>query len=153
MLINLSAGEQGEWFYFFESHIDQATGEVIYADPVTDARVQIRRLSPFIEKLMEGKKREFQNVLNPKTRAMERISYYPDLTPEQAQKEREDTWDYVITGIENFKDSGTGKEIACTRENKIKLMALPVFDRFVARCLQILSNSGIEAKKAETKNS
>jgi hypothetical protein len=151
MLLDLEAQEQGEWFQFFTSHIDEATGEVIYDEPSPDARVKIRSMVPFIEERLASRKRQYEHVLNPKTRSMERISYYPEMTPEENRKDREDTWDYVIQGLEGFADKKTGKEIACTRENKIKLMKLPVFDRFVARCLQLLSSSGVEEQ--EIKNS
>lgn len=143
---------QGEWFPFFGSHIDLATGEIVYDDPVADARVQIRSMAPFIEERMAKRKKTVEHVLNPKTRTMERIAYYPDMTPGEERDERDDVWDYVITGIEGFKDSKTGKVIDCTRENKLKLMKVPVFDRFVARCFQILGNSGIKEQEELEKN-
>ena len=152
MLFNLEQA-QGEWFQFFESRVDPNTGDTVYDKPKGDARVQLRSIVPHIESVMEKRKREVERVLNPKTRAMERISYYPELSISEAKKEREDTWDYAIMGLENFKDSGTGKVIDCTRANKIKLMKVPVFDRFVARCLQIISESGVKEKEASEKNS
>ena len=42
--------------------------------------------------------------------------------------------------------------IDCTRENKLKLMRVPVFDRFIARCLEMLANSGVKEKEDEQKN-
>ncbi len=143
---------QGEWFQFFGSHIDLNTGEVVYEEPTSDARVQIRSMAPFLEERLAKLKKSIEHVYNPKSRAMERLSYYPDQNPEEARAEREDAWDYIITGIENFKDSKTGEEIACTRENKIKLMKNPVFDRFVARCLQIIANSGAKVQEDTEKN-
>ena len=143
---------QGEWFQFFSSHLDPNTGEAVFEEPVADARVQIRSLVPFFEERMANRKREVERVLNPKTRAMERISFYPDLAPEVAKTERDDAWDYCIQELENFKDSKTGELITCTRENKLKLMRVPVFDRFVARCLQLLASSGVKDKEEEVKN-
>ena len=151
MFIDLDS-TQGEWFQFFGSHIDLNTGEVIYEEPTSDARVQIRSMAPFLEERLTKWKKSIEHVYNPKTRAMERISYYPDQTPEESKGEREDAWDYIITGIENFKDRKTGEEITCTRENKIKLMKNPVFDRFVARCLQIVANTGAKVKEETEKN-
>jgi hypothetical protein len=148
---NLDATE-GEWFQFFGSHIDLNTGEIVYEDPMSDARVQIRNWRPFINERIEKRKKSFEHVLNSKTRTMERISYYPDLSPAEIKTEKEDTYDYSITGIENFKDSKTGEVIICTRENKIKLMNNPVFDRFFARCQQILDSSGIKVKEDTEKN-
>ena len=152
MLLDLEIQEEGEWFYYFGSRIDQATGEVIYDDPVKNARVKIRSMRPFIEQRFTARKKQKEHVLNPKTHAMERIEYYPDLSSEETIAERENTWDYVIQGLEGFQDKKTKKEIACTRENKIKLMKLPVFDRFIARCLQLLSDSGVQDGEIEAKN-
>lgn len=144
---------QGEWFPFATSEIDLNTGEIIYGESVSDARVQVRSIIPFIEERLSKRKRLIEHVLNPKTRTMERLPYYEDLTFEEARAEREDTWDYCIIGIENFKDSRTGQDIACTRENKIKMMQNPVFDRFIARCLQMIASSGAKAKEESEKNS
>lgn len=152
MFLDLEIQEEGEWFYYFGSHIDQATGEVIYDDPVEDARVKIRSMMPFIEQRLAARKIQVEHVLNKKTRAMERNEYIPRLTGEELAKEQEDTWDYIIQGIEGFQDKKTKKEIKCTRENKIKLMKLPIFDRFIARCLEILSDSGVQAGEVETVN-
>jgi hypothetical protein len=152
MILDLEIQEEGEWFYYFYSHIDQITGEVIYDDPVKDARVKIRSLAPYIEQRFAERKKQKEHVLNPKTRAMERIEYYPDLSPEKMITERENTWDYVIQGLDGFQNKKTKKEIACTRENKIKLMKLPVFDRFIARCLQLLDESGVQTGEEEIAN-
>ena len=143
---------QGEWFPFFSSHIDPVTGEPIYDEPEKDARVQIRSIGPFIEERMAKRKKIAEHIYNPKTRAMERLSYFAEQTPDELRAERDDLWDYAITGLENFKDSKTGELITCTRENKLKLMKVPVFDRFVARCQQLLASSGVKVKEDEEKN-
>lgn len=151
MLIDLEAA-QGEWFFWFGSHIDPVTGEPVYEEPAEGARVKVRPIAPFIEERLAGRKREIQNVLNSKTRAMERISYYPDLPADQARAERDDLIDFTIVDFEGFKDSRTGEVIACTRENKLKLAALPIFDRFLGRCWQLLADSAGLAKENEEKN-
>lgn len=143
---------QGEWFAFFGSHIDPVTGDPVYEAPVPDAKVQIRSIAPFVEERFAKRKKIFENVYNPKTRGMERISYYAEQTAEEAKAERDDLWDYAIMDFEGFKDSKTGEVIACTRENKLKLMKVPVFDRFVARCQQLLSSAGIKDKEEAEKN-
>ena len=152
MLVDLEVQEEGEWFYYFGSHIDQTTGEIIYDDPVKEVRAKIRDIGPFIEQRLMDRKTQIEHILNTKTRAMDRNEYYPRLAGKDLIKEREDTWDYAIQGLEGFKDKKTKKDIECTRENKIKLMKIPVFDRFVARCLQLLSESGVQIGEAETKN-
>ena len=82
---------------------------------------------------------------------MERIEYYPEMSAEEIKQEQYDTYDWTIQDFKGFMDKRTGKSIPCTRENKIKLMKVPVFDRFIARCQQLLSESGIQKEKAEIK--
>ncbi len=150
MIIDIDKKAEGEWFTFFGSHFEN--GKIVYDDPKPDAgRVRIRSMAPLLEERQANRKKKYEHVFNPETRAMERLGYYEDLTHEEAKKERDDLMDYVITGLENFYDKAN-KEITCTRENKLKLMEIPVFDRFVARCLQILAEAGVKAGEAEEKN-
>ena len=148
--INLEQGEEGEWFQFFESDVDFETEKVIYHPPTTEGRVKVRSSTPFFQAQAAKRKRQGEFAYNPKTRQMEKIVSVVEQTPEERMAEREDLWDYCITGIENFKDSKSGKAINCTRENKLKLMKIPVFDRFVARCWELLTNSkAVEDDKLE----
>ena len=150
MLFNLDQNE-GEWFPFQNSKIDSLTGEPVFDDPVTDAKVQIRSMVPFFEERIAKRKRQVEHVMNPKTRQMERVSFYAELSVEEAKVERDDAFDFAITGIEGFKDAKTGKLILCARASKLALMKVPVFDRFFARCQQLLSSSGV--KEQVEKNS
>lgn len=152
MQIDLDAAEQGERFQFFGSHLDQSSGVVVYEDPEGDAWAQIRSIAPFWEERLGNRKKIVEYVLNTKSRVMERLSYFEDQTADELKAENEDAWDYAIVDFGNFKDSKTGEPIPCTRENKIKLMKVPVFDRFVARCLQLLASSGIKIKEDAEKN-
>jgi len=146
MLISLDTA-QGEWFPFQNSKIDPVTGEPVFDDPVTDAKVQIRAMTPFFEERIAKRRRQTEHVMNPKTRQMERISFYAELSVEEAKDERDDAFDFAITGIEGFKDAKTGKMIECDRASKLALMKVPVFDRFFARCQQLLSSSGVKEKE------
>jgi hypothetical protein len=151
MILDIEKGSEGDWFSFFESSVNEK-GEVVYADPKPDAgRVRVRSIAPFIEERQAQRKKKYEFVLNPATRSMERVGYYEDQTPEQTKKDRDDIWDYAIVDIEDFTD-GKGKPILTTRENKSKLMALPVFDRFIGRCLQLIASAGAQAKEDEAKN-
>jgi hypothetical protein len=141
----------GEWFPFFTSTIDARTGDVNYDDPMSDAMVQIRSMQPFFEEQFAKKKKNIEHVLNPKTRQMERIAFYPELSTAEIKQEQEDAWDYAITGLKNFRDK-QGNIIECTRENKIKLMKVPVFDRFIAKCFQTMANTSAMAKEESEKN-
>jgi len=145
MIFDLEQCNKGEWFPFFESRINEK-GKVEYDDPKPDAgRVCIRSISSFLQERIGERKRKYEFVFNPETRAMERVGYYDEIPPAQAKKESDDVWEYAITGLENFTDK-SGKPIECTRENIIKLMSIPMFDRFVGRCLQLLSNANVVAK-------
>lgn len=139
---------QGTWFPYFGSHLDIKTGKYIYDDPVSDAaEFCIRNLAPFYTERLTTRKKEHAVVLNPSTRSMERISYYEDLTPEDAKKELEDAWDYAIMGIKRARWTVDGPEMECTRENKLKLKNDEEFNRFLLRCFKMLS--GMEKEEAE----
>jgi len=142
----------GERFQFFGSRLDPNTGDTIYDEPAGDAWVTIRSLTPFYEERMAKRKKVVEHVLNTKSKAMERLSFYPEQSMDEIKAERDDAWDYAITDFEGFKDAKTGEVIECTRENKIKMMKAPIFDRFVARCLQLLAASGVKDKEEKIKN-
>jgi len=74
------------------------------------------------------------------------------LSFEEQQKEQDDMTDYVITGLKDFFDA-KGKPIECTRENKIKLVKVPVFDRFMAKCMELQVNQNIKQTEKAEKNS
>ena len=137
----------GEWFFYQNSRFDQKSSEWVFDEPEKDAKVRIRSMRALVQEKLAKREKVAEHVLNPKTRAMERISYYKEQPVDQAQKEADDIWDYVITGIEGFKNKATGEIIACTRENKLKLMKIPAFDRFIGRCLRILEGAEEQVEK------
>jgi len=145
--IDFQSIDEGEWFPFQDSHFDQKASEWIFDDPTGDAKVRVRRMQPFLQERLSKREKVAEHVLNPKTRSMERITYQKELTSEQIRKENDDLWDYVITGLEAFKNKATGEVLECTRENKLKLITLPAFDRFVGRCLRILEGSEEQVEK------
>lgn len=141
----------GDWFEFFESRIDIRTGDISYDDPKPGTgRVCLRDMTVFMRERRRNRKMKTQFVRNPGSRAMEQVECLQ--TAEEEAQDREDAFDYAITDFENFFDA-KGKPIKCTKENKIKLLAIPVFDRFVAHCFEIQQNaSRIQAEVTE-KNS
>jgi hypothetical protein len=148
MLFDLTPLDEGEWFPFFTSRINEK-GDVEYDEPKASAnRVRIRPLEPFFEKRRAGRKRKFEFVLNPQTRLMDRVGYYPDQSPEELKQEREDTWDYCITGVVD----AAGNTLPFSKEDKIAHMDHPVFNRFVARCLQLLASARVTAQEESVKN-
>lgn len=151
MFFDLEAAD-GHWFPFFASRVDAKTGEILYDEPATDGKVKIRSLTPFVEQRIAKRKRAVEHVYNPKTRSMDRLEYSPQPTTEEAQQEREDAWDYAILDWENIKAKGTGELIPCTRENKLRLMRVPVFDRFFARCQELLAEMAVSEEEASQKN-
>ena len=150
--VDLSAQVEGEWFQFQDSHFDQAAGEWVFDAPATDARVRVRRTDAFWKERNAKRERIAEHVLNTKTRQMERISYLKEQTVAEAQASLDDAMDYAITGLEAFKDKSSGQVIECNRENKLALMRVPAFDRFIGRCLRLLEGAEIAQKEAAEKN-
>jgi hypothetical protein len=148
---------EGTWFPYFSSHFDQAKKELVFDDPEPDA-AQFR--IPFYTERRAGLKKNHEMVLNTSTRQMERVSYFPDLSTEAEKKEREDAWDYCITGMKNARWTPDGPMMECTRENKLKLMKSSAiqnpddreFDRFVGKCLLILAGAEKTDAEAAEKN-
>lgn len=151
MIFDLDKLNEGEWFPYFDSKINDK-GEVVYDDPSPSAgRVRIRDITPLMEKQVANKKRISEFTLNPLTRQMDRVTYFEDQTIDQVRQERDDVWDYAILAWEDFYDV-KGSPIECNRENKLLLMRIPAFDRFMARCLQLLGNTAAKAEKEQEKN-
>jgi len=151
MFIDIEQTE-GERFQFFTSTVNPETGDVVYGDPVPDAWVELRSTRPFFEKLNKNRAKKVEHVLNPKTRQMERITYFPEQTVAEQLAELDDAYDYAIVNFSGFADKKTGDEISMTRENKLKMMKVPVFDRFVAKCFKLLDAATVSAAKDEEKN-
>ena len=143
---------EGTWFKFQTSHFDKDKKEFVFDDPEEGAaEFCFRSMIPYFVEKMKSRKRKFEFVLNPSTRAMERVSYYPDLTAEEQQKETDDAADYAITGIKNAKWAD-GKPIECTRENKLKLMKDEQFDRFFGRCIKLITEMAASEAEVAAKN-
>lgn len=141
----------GDWFEFFESRIDIKTGDITYDDPKPGTgKVCLRNIGIFMRERQRSRKKEYQFVPNTRSRAMEHVELLQ--SPEEETKEREDAFDYAITGLENFFDAKE-KPIKCTRENKLKLLAIPVFDRFLARCFELQQNASTIQTEVAEKNS
>jgi hypothetical protein len=151
MIINLDATE-GELFPFQVSTINPETGETTWEAPDAEAYVVVRSMQPFFEERMLKRKKVVEHVYNPKSRQMERDRHDADLTPEEARKENEDAFDYAIIELGKFTDSKTGKPIETTRENKLKLLKIPVFDRFITKCFRELANAGAKAREEQDLN-
>ncbi|MFH2076784.1 MAG: hypothetical protein ABIJ57_15830 [Pseudomonadota bacterium] len=150
--VDLTAQAEGEWFAFQDSHFDQAAGEWAFDPPATDARVRVRRTDAFWRTRNAKRERIAEHVFNPKTRSMERISYFKEQTVAEAQSDVDDAMDYAITGLENFKDKASGAVLECKRETKLALMRIPAFDRFMGRCLRLLEGAEVKAKEDAEKN-
>lgn len=141
MRFDLSKSEQGEWFTYCDSSINN-DGEVIFADPEPDAgRVCLRLADAEILDNIYSKTRtkSVEHILNPSSRQMERLAFV-DQTPSQEKLEREMVWDFAIVALDGILDKD-GNEIECTLSNKLALMNIPRFARFVGRCLKQLAGA------------
>jgi hypothetical protein len=103
-----------------------------------------------------GVKEKVERVVNPKTRAMERMTYF-DSSDEQRDLFNEAVWDFSIADwfleSDDKDEDGVPIPIPCTKENKIALMrGSPRFAAWVAKCLESLRGmlEGYEA--TESKN-
>lgn len=152
MTIFLQEKEQGDWFAYFDSHVDSMTGIVSYDEPVDGAaEFCFRNPVAYWQEKQALKKREYSMVLNSKTRQMERVGYMPDLPPEKEKAERDGAWDYTITGIRNaYWDEKT--PIQCDLESKLKLLKIPAFLRFANRVVEIIMEIGTQRQQDAEKN-
>jgi hypothetical protein len=151
MIFDIDRQNEGEWFAYFKSRVNEK-GEIEYADPEPNAgRVCVRSITPKLEELQASRKRKFEFVFNPATRSMERVGYYEELPPEEVKKRSDDVWDYSITAWEGLLNA-KGKPIECNRTNKLKFMAIPEFDRFIGRCLQMLGDAKTKAEAEKNEN-
>ena len=151
-VFDFTKDDQGDWFSFFNSRLDTTTGEIVYDQPEKDAaEFRIRNMGPFLDEHRKDRKKESKIVHNPVTRAMERVSWFEELPPDLAEKENNEAWDYAITEWRNVL-SAPGTEIKCNLDNKLKLLKIPVFLRFVTRVFQIISEAGVKQKEASEKN-
>jgi len=144
---------EGDWFEYFESSFDMKTGEIIYDDPKPGTgRACFRSTMPFVKEHEDKREIVKSHVFNPKTRAMDYEEHPKSRTPEEKQQYNDDMYDYAIVGLENFFDA-EGNALECTRENKLKLAKVPVFDRFMARCMELQLNAKSKQAEVTEKNS
>jgi hypothetical protein len=149
---NGAAENQGVWFKFQTSRFDAEKKETVFDPPADDAaEFCVRSLIPFFTERMKARKKKSEFIFNPSTRAMERVSYYPDLTPEEVQKEQEDAWDYLIIGVKNATWAD-GTPIECNRADKVKLMKIEQFDLFIGHCLKVLATGEKNEAEVAEKN-
>lgn len=145
-----NAADEGVWFAYRANTVGK-DGKAVFEESRPDAgRVCVRDIASFLRERIRGRKMEHQIVPNPLSGAMERISYPADMTPEQIDQENGDLWDFAITGLEGF--SIGGEAVPCTREGKLKLMAIPAFDRFIGQCLKDIRAADAQAQEMQEKN-
>jgi len=102
-----------------------------------------------------GVKEKVNNIYNPKTRQMDRQTYF-DTNEEQMDRYNEAMWDFSIVDwylVKRDRKEETEDSIPCTRENKILYMRKsPKFSSWVASCLEKLRETLSEVGEAESKN-
>jgi predicted ATP-dependent endonuclease of OLD family len=154
MRFDLSGEQNGVWFRFFESEMNES-GEMTYLDPKEGAgEVRIREMdSDVMREIRAQTNKEVEKFIhNPKTRGMERILYNVQ-TVEQRQEENERIWDYVIQDWRGILDKD-GNEIPCSSENKKLIMKKSLqFVWFASRCLQLVTRSNVDRSEDAAKNS
>jgi hypothetical protein len=103
-----------------------------------------------------GVKEKVEQIYNPKTRQMDRQTYF-HTNEDQREQFNEIVWDFSITDWKLFsteKDEDDNYiEIPCTTENKIKFMReSPLFATWTADCLETLREQLSTHAKAVRKN-
>ena len=152
MLLDLEVQKEGEWFPYMESDVDPNTGETVWGEPMEKVAVQIRSMKKFFEDSYASRKRVVEWKVHPKSKQNERHSYPKDLAPKEIIEERNDAYEYAITGLRGWKDKKTSKEIECSREVKLFLMSMGAFDRFFSNCQTSLETYGMIKEEKESKN-
>jgi len=144
--------EEGTWIPFFGSSVGE-DGKVKYDDPVKGgAEFCIRSTKKFYEERLKTRKRESSMAVNTLSRSMEKVTSFKDQTAEELIAEYEDALDYSITGIRNaFWDKTT--PIKCTKEDKLRLKNIAVFDRFLAHAIELLDEGAVTQAEVVEKNS
>lgn len=151
MFIDLLTNE-GEWFPFRMSEIDPNNGDIVWSDPIEGNEVKIRSMKPFFEERISKREKVTIWKVHPKSRAYEPHITFKELSVEEVKAERNDAYDFAITGLKGFKNKTTREPYPCTREVKLGLMELDFFDRFFADCQQKIDSCRVEMEKAESVN-
>jgi hypothetical protein len=136
---------EGKWFPYFES-IEKEDGTIEFFDPKTNddgefiGRVCIRQHTmeslEEIEDSTSTEKGEY--VYNKITRKME-YAERKIQTKEQKKQNRLMLWDYTIVDWDGEYFMHNGTKIPVTIENKMKMMNMTKFSRFVIQCLGLLN--------------
>lgn len=128
----------GTWFKFDEKDFD--SGRICIRILNEAKRQEIRK---------EAVKINSEMAFHPKTHAAQRV-----LSETIDQDKFSDMlWDYCIVSWEKLEDD-EGNPIACTPENKSKLMRENIgFAQFVGSCIDILNREYEERSKSVEKNS
>lgn len=146
----------GEWFPFQTSSVND-DHEPVFDEPMADIETGpagcFRQPDfEFFEKLhKKTRKRVVEHPHNAKTRQLDRVVSFDPINDKAERTEREELWDYCIVAWKNIKDK-TGKEIPCTKANKIALMKNPMFARWFNKCLKDCAASAGIVRKEEDEN-
>jgi len=152
MFIDLDAITEGEWFPFRMSTINPDTGETIWGEESSEAKVKIRSWKKFFEDLFANRERIVEWKVHPKSKANQKHENLKELTPEETIRQKIDAVDYAILEWEGFKDKKSKKIIKCTKDTKNAMMGLDFFDRFFTECQVTIDSKKIESEKAQEKN-
>lgn len=130
-MLNLNSKNDGQWFYFDSDNHD-AGG------------VCLRELSPDehqrIEKLTVNHNWKFQRGTGRR---------YDDIKTDEKLAERL-RWDYVITDWKEV--SLDGQVLECTTENKVKVMKVMSFVKFMVDALEELTETNLILDEVRVKN-
>jgi len=129
-MANFSSANSGQWYYFDEANPE--LGGVCLRELSTDEATRIEKLTvKHKRKVVRG------NVVDTKVEDTERANRL--------------IWDYCITDWQNVQLDG--RDLDCTRENKVKMMKCVDFAKFVGEALVDLVDTNRTLEEARRKNS
>lgn len=152
MFVNLDV-EAGHRFQFFTSTVNPENNTPVYNPPAGDGYFTLRSMQPYFEAQGAKRKKVREFVFNPKTRAMDCVTYLPELSEKENNEQMEGAWDYAIISFEGFNDKKTGAVIECNPQTKVSMSKVPVISRFLSRCFQIIDEESVSVEANLTKNS
>jgi hypothetical protein len=147
---------EGIWFPYRQSEVDPDDREKIIWKDVNEkenGKFHIRSIEPYIEERLkkESKLTRYEFVLNPKTRAMERVAFTPEKSFDEKMEETQVMFVYAILDWEGVGVKG-GSVLEVSDENKKRLARNPEFVRFFDDCQKKLKEQSSEYKEQSEKN-
>ncbi len=128
-MINFKSENEGQWFYFDENNRDAGS-------------ICLRELST-------SEQRKIEMLTETSTKKVMRGHVYDDVKVDKQRVSRL-TWQHCIVDWKNIQIDG--EKVECNDINKEKLMKITDFVKFLAGCLEQLTETNKALDEARVKN-